>query len=372
MRLAYISNHPAPYRDVFLSRLVKTEGMEVSVYSMFPNDSGHAFWNLSKPDYDAPVLAQYSESRWWLLWRLLMGFVFTRKFDIVLWPGIFCFYLKIPILLCALFGKRYAFSADSVKQPPISRLGFGIKRYIVRHAAFIFVPGEASVRFFTKTFEIARAKIIKGAYALDGVNLGIKIDALRKDRTPIRRRLGLADSNIIFLMVANMIKTRHYPITSEAFVRFAARYPTAKFVMVGNGPETDAMENKAENHDCLRVIHGCSFEDMLKLYAIADVYVHGGTEPASTALIIGAIAKLPLISSPAVGCYYDVMRNNESGLAVQNYLSVEEWEHAFMQMMSVRRDWERMGVKGRELSQALDVDTAVRDFVDVVKGIVIK
>ena len=372
MRVAYISNHPAPYRDAFLSRFVKIPDLDVSVFSMFPNDSGHDFWNLKTPDYDAPVLAQYGESRWKLLWRLLRGFVFTRKYDIVFWPGIFCFYLKIPILLCALFRKRYAFSADSVKQPPISRLAFGIKRYIVGHAAFVFVPGEASVGFFTTTFGVPRDKIIKGAYALDGVSLENKIDFLRKDRTAIRKRLGLMDSDFVFLMVANMIKTRHYPVTGAAFIRFAVKYPNAKFVMVGNGTEREMMENMAEKYDCLRVIPGCPFDEMLKLYASADVYVHGGTEPASTALVIGAIAKLPLISSPAVGCYYDIVRNNESGIAVQDYLSEEEWESAFERVMSKQEDWQRMGAKGRELSQALDIDKAVVAFADAVKAAVVK
>ena len=372
MRFAYISNHPAPYRDAFLSRFVKTTGLEVSVFSMFPNDSGHDFWNLKAPDYDAPVLAQYSESRWKLLWRLLRRFVFTRKYDLVFWPGIFCFYLKIPILLCALCGKPYAFSADSVKQPPVGRLAFLIKRFIISHAAFIFVPGEASVDFFTTTFGTPRNKIIKGAYALDGAGLEKKIAFLRKERMAVRNRFRLVDSDVVFLMVANMIKTRHYPVTSGAFIRFASRYPQAKFVMVGKGPETELMEDMAKEHDCLRVIPGCSFDDMLKLYACADVYVHGGTEPASTALVIGAIAKLPLISSPAVGCYYDVVRDNESGLAVHDYLSEEEWENAFEKMMSMQNEWKYMGAKGRELSQALDIDKTVDDFVVAVKASVIK
>ncbi len=363
MRIAYISNHPAPYRDAFLNRLVRTSGLEVSVFSMFPNDSGHAFWNLKTPDYDAPVLAQYSESRLKLLWRLLRGFVFTRKYDFVFWPGIFCFYLKIPILLCSLFGKAYAFSADSVKQPPISRVGFWIKRYIVRHAAFIFVPGEASVNFFTTTFGIPRNKIIKGAYALDGVSLENKIDLLRKDRRAIRNRLGLMDSDVVFLMVANMIKTRHYPVTGAAFIRFAGKFPKAKFVMVGKGPEAELMENMAKKHDCLRVIPGCSFDAMLELYACADVYIHGGTEPASTALVIGAIAELPLISSPAVGCYYDVVRDGETGFAVADYLDEEQWRKTFERCMMKSADWSNMGKRGHELSRGLDIDAAVADFI---------
>lgn len=73
-----------------------------------------------------------------------------------------------------------------------------------------------------------------------------------------------------------------------------------------------------------------------------------------------------------MGCYYDVLRNNESGLAVQDYLSEREWESTFEQMMAMQGNWERMGAKGRELAQALDIDKTVDGFVDAVKTAVVK
>lgn len=367
MRVAFISNHPAPYRDAFLSRFVKASGLDVSVFSLFPNDSGHAFWDLKDSGYSAAVLAQYSESRWKLLWRLLVRFVFSHRYDFVVWPGIFCFYLKVPLLLCAVLGKKYAFVADSVKQPPIGKLGFYAKSYLVRHAKFIFVPGEASVRFFSETFGLSRNRIIKGAYALDGPELEARIDEARVNRDVKRSSLGLKSEDVVFLMVANMIKTRCYPLTSAAFIRFAGIVPNVKFIMVGNGEDFGAMKEAERTNECLRALPGCSFEEMLQLYAAADVYVHGGTEPASTALVIGAIAKLPVISSPAVGCYYDVVRDGETGFAVANYLDEQQWCDVFMRCLKKRTDWDEMGRRGRMLSRSLDVGLTVANFVAAIK-----
>lgn len=369
MKVAFISNHPAPYRDAFLSRFVKVQGLDVSVFSMFPNDAGHAFWNLKTPDYEAPVLAQHNESRVKLFWRLIKGFVFTRRYDIVVWPGLFCFYQKIPLTICALLGKRYAFVADSVKQPPISRIGFAFKRFLVRHASLIFVPGEAGVKFFSETYGVPRERIVKGAYALDGEMLEAKIDNLRKSKAAIRAKLGLKNDDIVYLMVANMIRTRHYPITSAAFIEFAKQHPEAKFVMVGKGPETEAMQALAKDNDCLRVVPGCAFDEMLELYAASDVYVHGGTEPASTALVIGAIAKLPVISSPAVGCYYDVLKDGESGFAVKDYLSESQWSDTFEKSLKHRTAWPDMGVYGLMLSKTLDINVVVDNFASVIRRI---
>lgn len=369
MKIAFISNHPAPYRDEFLARFVKVQGLDVRVFSLYPNDTGHAFWNLKKPEYDAEVLGQYDEPNGRVLWRLLRKFVFASRYDLVVWPGFFCAYLLVPILLCAILGKKYAYMADSVRQPKISKLGFAIKRFIARHAAFVFVPGEASVRFFHETFGLPRERIVKGAYALDGRALESKVNKYRESRWSLRAEYGIPDGDKVFLMVANMIPTRHYPITASAFVAFAARHPHVKFIMVGNGPENEKMRAVALKHPCLKVVDGCSFEEMLKLYGLADVYVHGGIEPASTALVIGAISGLPLVSSPAVGCYYDVVLDGETGVAVKDYLSVDEWTEAFDRIVALEPKWREFGKKARGCSRILDVEESVENMVKIVKNI---
>jgi glycosyltransferase involved in cell wall biosynthesis len=174
-------------------------------------------------------------------------------------------------------------------------------------------------------------------------------------------------------MVANMIKTRYYPVTAEAFLHATHGRNDVRFVMVGRGPELSMMQELAEKEPSLKVLPGVSFEEMLKLYALADVYVHGGTEPASTALIIGAIANLPLISSPAVGCYDDVVRDGETGYSVADYLSVPNWEQAFVRALEGKGAWITMGMRARALSRKLDSDLVVAKFCEkmsmVFKGV---
>lgn len=366
MKVALISKHPAPYRDALIGALIKNSGGAVGAYNLYDSDSGHKFWALAKPEYAVKCIVNAGEkiTGFRLLIRLIKSFVTTSRYDCVVWPGYDEWPVRIAILVSALLGKKYVLSIDSVEQPKVCKLTFAIKRWMVLHAALVFVPGQASKRFLMETFALPESKIVCGVYALDGNRIEKKIFELRQNgaRKDVRKRLAIPQGSTIFLMVANMIPTRHYPITSAGFVEFAAKYDDCTFVMVGKGPLYAEMSSYAKEHACLRAIEGCSFEEMLELYAAADVYVHGGKEPASTALVIGAIAHLPLISSDAVGCSYDVLRDNESGFKVADYMSAHEWSNAFALAKSKSAFWQEFGDKGRALSLKLDVDRVSVEF----------
>ena len=287
MRIAFISMHPAPYRDALIERLVGSFTGEIDVFHLYDSDVGHKFWALSEPKYRATCIVGNGDnvSQLQLLLRLLRLFVFIKKYDCVVWPGYVQWSVRAALLISALLGRKYVLSIDSVEQPPIGKLAFGIKKWMIKHAVALFVPGEASKVFLMKAFAIPEEKIICGAYALDGAMLEKKILELRHAgvRSKIRAKLGIDQDAKVFLMVANMIPTRRYRVTSAGFVNFANSQDNCVFVMVGKGPEYEQVSLYVKEHACLRTIEGCSFDDMLKLYAASDVYVHGGKEPASTA-----------------------------------------------------------------------------------------
>jgi glycosyltransferase involved in cell wall biosynthesis len=270
------------------------------------------------------------------------------------------------MLIQVALGRKYIIVADTVEQRKINGLSFAIKRFLIRRATMLFVPGKRSRDFFATTFNVDESKICLGAYSLDGRVLEDRIALYGKERRCLRSQYGIGDGDRVFLMVANMIKTRHYPITSEAFLRATRNRDNIKFIMVGRGPELECMQELATRESALIVLPGVSFDEMLKLYALSDVYVHGGTEPASTALVIGAIAHLPLISSPAVGCFADVVIDGETGYAVNDYLSVEEWESAFVRALDDMSNWKMKGERARVLSRTLDSDRVVEEFSEKV------
>ena len=362
MKLAFVSAHPAPYRDPFLRRLAARTDIDVKIFSLFSDDNNHSFWNLEEHGYPSELIGKRSE-HWFRLFLRLLRRVILGGSDVICWPGFHRPCTKAAMIACALFGKRYGFCADSICQPDRGGIAMTIKRFVVRRASFIFVPGKASRDFFVKEFGYPMERICLGQYALEGRQIEENVLRLRSEKKgELRRKYGLADGDVVFLMVANMTPTRHYPITAAAFKRFAERYPEAKFVMVGAGPEREKMQEMASTAESLMVIPGVSFAEMQELYALADVYVHGGAEPASTALVIGAISHLPLISSPAVGCSADVVKDDKTGVLVKDCMDEGKWIQGFSRLMECREKWNGFGDEARRLSEPLDCDEAVGRF----------
>ncbi len=362
MKIAYISSHPAPYRDAFLGALVRVGSFQTDVYSLYSGDDGHDFWDLESPPYENKVIANKNGGGPLRILFRLLKLVIKGGYDYICWPGFMPSCLILCMLMQILLGRKYVIVADTVEQRKIGRISSWVKRLLVRKAAFLFVPGKKSLEFFSREFGIDHSKICCGAYSLDGKHLEEKIFLYRKDKGSIRKAYGISEGDKVFLMVANMIKTRNYPTTSKAFLDATKGRSDVKFILVGRGPDLPQMQDLAARESSLIVLPGVSFDEMLKLYAISDVYVHGGTEPASTALVIGAIAHLPLISSPAVGCFADVVIDGVSGYGVNDFMSIDQWEKAFKRALRGMSEWSEMGSQARNLSRALDVENVLNEF----------
>lgn len=365
MKIAIISRHPAPYRDPFLQLVSRDERFCVEIFNELDLDAGHDFWDLKEHGYLARPLYRSRMNRFNRILSLFRRFVFGH-YDFVLWAGFNTFELTIAMFAMATLGRRYGFMADTVEQKRTLGIRRWVKRVIARNAALIFVPGVKGKNFWVERYGISPARIVQGLYAIDGDVLSREIDVLRGDRLLARAKLGVELDERVYLMVANMIPTRHYPIMVSGFLEFVQDARDSRLVIVGRGPDLSKMQEIANSHPELIVVPGCSFDEMKSLYAVADVYVHSGTEPASTALVIGAIAGLPILTSEAVGCAADVLEDGKSGVCVTNYLSVDAWCEGFRKMMDEKSNWTTMGAYARELSCKLDVYEIYPRFAEKV------
>lgn len=365
MRIAYISRHPAPYRDPVLARIVKDDRVNVEVFNELKGDSGHLFWQLESHGYEAVDLFPRPMCWFRRVIYLVRKFSFGN-YDFVLWPSFITSSIVVAMLVRAARGARFGFVADTVSESHGGILRKWLKKYIIGRASLIFVPGNKGRMFWRNNYMISDHKLVSGAYALDNQVIRFTINERVRLRNEFRAKLGIGGRDIVFLMVANMIPTRHYPITSNGFLEFAKSVTGVKFLMVGTGPDAPKMKEQARVHKKLIVRDGVSFDEMLSLYAIADVYVHGGVEPASTALLIGAIAGLPLVTSAAVGCSYDVVREGRSGVLVEDYKDPRAWADAFKKIMSIQESWSSYGVEAARLAGSLDASVVSRNLIDAI------
>ena len=367
VKIAFISSHPAPYRDGFLHALANSNEVDATIYTEFLKDKWHSFWGLDAPPYPMNLINNGNESRLHLFFKNMRLFV-SNKYDCVCWNGLPPrLHMIIPLLISALMHKCYGIYADTITERRKNWVVFLIKKFIITKSSFIFVPGKASLEYFSSVYGIQKRRICIGAYALEGKILEDAICRLQERRQQIREEYGIAEHDRVFLMVANMLQKRQYPITTSAFLKVAKRHSNIRYVIVGIGDDLDAMQKLSVEHNEIVVVPGCPFEKIKELYAMADVYVHGGYEPASTALVLGGIAHKPIISSYAVGCAKDILEDGVSGILVHDHNSESDWAVAFEKMLDCQDSWKEMGEASHLLSKELDVDVTVNRFVGVVR-----
>ena len=150
MRLAYLSMHPAPYEDAFLSLIDDNQSINTNIFFLVPNAQVHLYWKICASKYNSTILSDWSTPWWKLLVILLRKVVFQNQYDLVLWPGYGNKAVIFAVFISALMGIRYGIKADSIREEKRSMLARLIKKYIIHNADVIFVPGAASREFFLR------------------------------------------------------------------------------------------------------------------------------------------------------------------------------------------------------------------------------
>lgn len=144
MKVAYISRHPAPYRDPVLRELSNCSQFELNVFNEVSFDKGHSFWDINQHGYEAAPLFPLKMSGVERITLLLKKFVFG-DYDFVMYPGFMTTSIVWAMIVSALFGKKYGFSADTIKEHRKTKIRMFIKRFIVNRASLIFVPGGGGI-----------------------------------------------------------------------------------------------------------------------------------------------------------------------------------------------------------------------------------
>jgi glycosyltransferase involved in cell wall biosynthesis len=366
--LAYISIHPAPYRDPFLNKLAETPGVNLKVFQYESLDRGHSFWNLAPPKYH-----QFQFVR--IFRHIGQGIHFPplklvlQRYDYYFIPG--TLYLSSLFLLVVLpmLKRKVILCADSVSDATQSPVVKAIKRWIYRKTAFVMVPGEAGAMFFCQDYGFKRADCLLGGYALDVTSIRCQIQTIDEgNNLQFLRTYHLPRDKKFFMMCANMQRNRDYPILVEAFKLFAEDKQDVHLLMIGGGPDAQRVDQMIADFPMITRIDHCSFDELVQFYANIYCYVHTGREPYSTALALGAIAGVPLISSSAVGASYDYIQDDVTGVLVSNYKSSSEWSAA-MQNVYDWREEKRLSAQNRLMGMVrkLSPEAVVSAFIKAIQ-----
>ena len=150
----------------------------------------------------------------------------------------------------------------------------------------------------------------------NGIDLGHRPQPA--ERAAIRASLNLAKDDFVVGTVGRLDPVKNLGAMLDALVLLKGRYPAAKAVIVGEGSERQALEERAAALGLSGALVFAGYRgDVRAVMAAFDVYVNCSTYEGVSLTILEAMASaLPVVAS-AVGGNPEVVIDHETGLLVR-------------------------------------------------------
>lgn len=314
LRLALLTEIPAPFRLPAFSALAAREDIELGVRFLAANDPRRNYPPFeSEWKFDHAVLPGYGVlrgDRWLVLNRGVVGVLRRARPDVVLLGG-----WNQPAFWQALAYARVrhvpvAVWVESTASDVRSRswLSAQARRALIGAAAGFVVPGAAA-RDYLVSLGVEADRI---TVAPNSVDTGIFRDAVaaaRARRGALRTELGF--DRPTFLYVGRF----HADKGVDLLLRCASEVPEADIVLIGSGPEEHALRELAP--DRVRFAGRLERERLVPWLAAADgLVLPSRSEPWGMVLTEAASAGLPLIATEAAGAAHDLIEHGVNGFRV--------------------------------------------------------
>lgn len=136
-------------------------------------------------------------------------------------------------------------------------------------------------------------------------------------RAQLRDRIGIAAGEAVILSIGRLSREKGHADLLRALGRLRSMTRQWKLVLVGAGPERDALRQLAHSLDMReRVLFAGFHADVRPYFAIADMFVLAShSEGSSNVLLEAMMAKVPIVAT-AAGGNPEIVLQGETGLLV--------------------------------------------------------
>lgn len=293
MKLAFLQIHEAPYRMDFLRHLAQQASVELTVFTYKPDDPAHPYWGLKSGGYVLRNLGYRVKIGPSMLHFRLLNPFFLKKYDVVAVTAHSNLTSLLAFCWCRLWRIPYVYMADTVDERLTTPLFRKVKAAIYHRAAFLFVTGKASVRFFRERYGLPESRLLVGYYSFDYAQIRAWATEGRAQRQAMRRHLGVAENETLSIMAANFLPFRDH----LGLIRRFEQQAEGQLLLIGEGACLARCQAYVKDHGLRGRVHfmpGQTFEELVRLLPVADVYVHSGREPYSTLPLLARLAGLRL------------------------------------------------------------------------------
>lgn len=195
---------------------------------------------------------------------------------------------------------------------------FKLKMYIKLEALIMrFIPRVVAVS------EQIKREMIKNGVSPEKVTVidnGINIDKYcnSADISNLKQQLNLPDKALIVGTLARLSKQKGIIYLLEAVVIILEKVPNTHFLIVGDGPLRNELQDFTEDLGISENIHFLKFRmDCERLLKIMDIFVLSSIDEGLPMALLEAMAtKIPVVVT-TVGSISNVIKNNENGCLVE-------------------------------------------------------
>jgi len=325
-RVAILVGVPTPYRDPLFERLARSPGYDIQALYCRDHQPNQA-WRLSQPRYPARYLRNLAPTGWH--GRLLIGGINpgvwreleTFRPDAVVVYG----YNTATAFLAILWATRRHTPVlmrtdsnllDEDRKPP-SLLAFKrlFLRWLVRRVGGFLSVGTSNSQYWRR-YGAMPEKIFLARYAVDNDYFGGQAAHYRACREQVREENGWGQRYLL-LYVGRLTPVKGVDVLIEAVRRISETRPDIGLLIVGQGPERQALEKRAKGLPQIFFLGFRDWGDLPRFYAAADLFVlPSRREPWGLVVNEAMASGLPVIATQKVGAAQDLIIEGQSGYLV--------------------------------------------------------
>ena len=289
------------------------------------------------------------------------------------------FLLPVPRILTEIRGLLASTGAELVifdPAVPVGALGprLDVPYGVVLHGAEVTIPARVPGVGAVLRRTLARAGIVISAsgyaasearrlcpamvrddYIPPGVDVERFVPLTDAERSEVRRRLGVADREILLLSVSRLVPRKGMDRLIEAVARLAPAEPALRLLIAGSGRDTSRLESLVRRTGApARLLGRVPEEDLAPLYGASDLFAMlcrkrwFGLEQEGFGIVFleAAAAGIAQVAGDSGGAA-EAVRHGASGLVVENPDEVEEVAGALKALLADPERRRSLGTEAR-------------------------
>ncbi len=247
------------------------------------------------------------------------------------------------------------------------RLAF---KYLYRKIDYFIAPSEKAKYYLKNILHMPQpVEVIPSGLNLD--HFYPKSD-YHKIRNEFRKKYNLSDKDFVFIHVGRIGKEKSIDQIIKAFPEIIKKYPSAKLIIVGDGPAKNDLQKLTTSLNLNNNIFFLGYIPWQKIneaYYAADAFVFASeTETQGLVVIEAMAAKLPIIIKNDLA-FKGIVQENVNALIFHNQ---EELVEKTFSLISDKKRRESLAIHSFELSKNFTNEKFVGKIEKLYQNILIK